>query len=220
MPFTKEGITPDLIMNPHAIPSRMTMGQLLECIMGKACAGLGCYGDATPFNDHNVEDIATALESAGMERYGNEILYNSRTGEMIACDIFMGPTFYQRLKHMTNDKIHSRGFNGPIVMMTRQPAEGRSKAGGLRLGEMELECNWAHGIFHFLKERLMECSDNYRVFLCKQCGFMANINPEKKIHMCKNCKNAIDFSEVRIPYSCKLLLQEIQSMAIGAKILT
>jgi DNA-directed RNA polymerase II subunit RPB2 len=220
MPFTKDGIVPDLIMNPHAIPSRMTIGQLLECIMGKACVGAGTYGDATPFNDHAVEDIADILEELGMERYGNEILYNSRTGEQMTTDIFIGPTFYQRLKHMTMDKIHSRSSSGPIVLLTRQPAEGRARDGGLRIGEMELECNWAHGIFQFLKERLMECSDNYRVFICKGCGNIANVNPENNIYSCKNCKNINKFAEVRIPYACKLLFQEIQTMGIGAKFIT
>jgi DNA-directed RNA polymerase II subunit RPB2 len=105
-------------------------------------------------------------------------------------------------------------------MLTRQPAEGRARDGGLRLGEMEIECNWAHGIMHFLKERFMECSDNYRVFICKKCGMMANVNPEKNIYSCKSCKNITAFSEIRIPYSCKLLFQEIQTMGIAAKFLT
>ena len=217
MPFTKDGIRPDIIMNPHAIPSRMTIGQLMECIMGKACVNIGTFGDGTPFSDINVEDIAEVLESCGLERYGNEIMYNSRTGEQMVTDIFIGPTYYQRLKHMTADKVHSRACNGPVVMLTRQPAEGRARDGGLRLGEMEIECNWAHGIMHFLKERFMECSDNYRVFVCKKCGMMANVNPEKGIFQCKPCKNTSNFSEIRIPYACKLLFQEIQTMSIGAK---
>lgn len=220
MPFTKDGIRPDIILNPHAIPSRMTIGQLLECIMSKASASLGTFGDGSPFTDVLVEDIAQALEDNGMERYGNEILYNSRTGEQMATDIFIGPTYYQRLKHMTIDKIHSRNCNGPVVMLTRQPAEGRARDGGLRLGEMEIECNWAHGIMHFLKERFMECSDNYRVFVCKKCGMIANVNPDKNIYQCKPCKNTTTFSEIRIPYACKLLFQEIQTMSIGAKFLT
>lgn len=220
MPFTKDGIVPDLIMNPHAIPSRMTIGQLLECIIGKTCVNIGSYADATPFNECNMEDIADILQQHGMERYGNEILYNSRTGEQISTDIFIGPTFYQRLKHMTADKIHSRASSGPVVLLTRQPAEGRARDGGLRIGEMELECNWAHGIFQFLKERLMECSDNYRVFICKNCGNIATVNPEKNIYSCKNCKNINKFGEVRIPYACKLLFHEIQTMGIGAKFIT
>ena len=220
MPFTRSGIVPDLIMNPHAIPSRMTIGQLMECIMGKACVNLGTFGDATPFSTHDVEDFATALEECGLERYGNEIMYNPRTGEQVMTEIFVGPTFYQRLKHMTADKVHSRSSSGPVVMLTRQPAEGRARDGGLRIGEMELECNWAHGIFQFLKERLMECSDNYRVFVCKCCGNMATVNPEKNIYVCKNCKNINKFSEIRIPYACKLLFQEIQTMGIGTKFIT
>jgi DNA-directed RNA polymerase II subunit RPB2 len=220
MPFTKDGIVPDLIMNPHAIPSRMTIGQLMECVMGKACVGMGTYGDATPFNEHNVENIADLLESMGMERYGNEVLYNPRTGEQMTTDIFIGPTFYQKLKHMTADKMHGRAGSGPIVLLTRQPAEGRARDGGLRIGEMELECLWAHGSFQFLKERLMECSDNYRVFVCKNCGNMATVNPEKNIYSCKNCKNINHFAEVRIPYAAKLLLQEIQTMGVGTKFIT
>ena len=585
MPFTKDGIVPDLIMNPHAIPSRMTIGQLIECIMGKACLHNGTYGDSTPFTDVTVEKIADILESCGMERYGNEIMYNSRTGTQMNTLIFIGPTYYQRLKHMTADKVHcydknteiltdkgwilfekltkdykvasmvdnaleyqypveiqathykgqmynidseqvnitvtpnhrmyvrthrkttpyklplatemfgtrkcwkknvdifipdhtnipdvfilkdgkidkfavpgtnlvfdieswlifygiwiaeghvnkgdfninisahkprvkealleieksfniifnkkqdgstdagtsncnswriynasfgrymlpysvgsvnkfladwvwyldrdlcnvlikglclgdgckirkglgnwtystsstkladdfqrlclhagvscnkrlhskagtvsyskklghsitstvdswqlcintcknepclnhrpheqrqdewvdyddkvycctvlrgegiiyvrkqgivcwsgnSRSNNGPIVLLTRQPSEGRARDGGLRLGEMELECLWSYGISQFLKERIMECSDNYRIFACKQCGLMAIVNPEKGIYCCKNCKNNTNFAQCRIPYSCKLLLQEIQSMNISTRFLT
>jgi len=196
------------------------MGQLMECIMGKACVAKGTYGDSTPFTDLSVEDIAQVLEECGMERYGNEILYNSRTGEQMATEIFIGPTYYQRLKHMTVDKQHSRAQNGPIVLLTRQPAEGRARDGGLRLGEMEIECNWAHGTQQFLKERFMECSDNYRVFVCKSCGLIANVNPDKNIFQCKSCKNNTDFAEIRIPYACKLLFHEIQTMGIGARFMT
>lgn len=563
MPFTADGLVPDIIMNPHAIPSRMTIGQLMECIMGKACAQLGTYGYATPFNGTTVEELADILENkCGMERHGNQILYNSRTGEQIHTEIFIGPTFYQRLKHMTIDKIHcltddhdvltldgwkpisqivkedkvatlkdgkivyehpidvlhfpnykgkmyriknqqvdldvtinhrmfvsckgwsngkshwknhelitaeelvgksvkykkngewehqdyqfvlpevgnkpskavdmdawltffgiwyaegwannsihkgntvtlsvnkqrvkdalypaveklgynynvqkeklfitnkqlynymtplsvnapnmklpewcfqlskeqtrllmhsmmlgdgcwnkatsasvyytssndladqfmqlclhagwssnktmhihvgntaqypvwrlsvikhtntpqvnhghnkkqniqeeyvydyegavyclqvpsqvfyvrkngipvwtgnSRSSNGPIVMMTHQPSDGRSRDGGLRLGEMEIECNWAHGIMQFLKERIMECSDNYRVFVCKKCGLMCNVTPEKNIYQCRNCKNITHFSEVRMPYCMKLLTQEVQTMGIGTRFMT
>lgn len=133
MPFTMDGITPDIIINPHAIPSRMTIGQLLECVMGKACTKLGTYGDGTPFTDFSVEEVSQALEDNGLERYGNEIMYNSQTGEQIHTDIFIGPTYYQRLKHMTNDKVHSRAANGPVVMLSHQPSEGRARDGGLRI---------------------------------------------------------------------------------------
>lgn len=220
MPFTKEGIVPDVIINPHAIPSRMTIGQLLEGIMGKACASLGAIGDGTPFTNVSVEDIAQALEDNGMERYGDEIMYDSRTGKQIPTSIFMSPVYYQKLKHMTNDKVHSRASNGPVVMLTRQPSEGRARDGGLRLGEMEVDCLWSHGVMQFLKERFMECSDNYRFYTCKKCGTIAIVNPEDNKYLCKRCKNTTKFSEVRVPYAFKLLLQEIQTMGIGARFIT
>ena len=147
-------------------------------------------------------------------------MYNSRTGEQMPTTMFMGPTFYQRLKHMVDDKIHTRAANGPVVLLTRQPAEGRAREGGLRLGGMEIECNWAHGTMLFLKERFMECSDNFRVHVCRQCGKMAIANPEKNLFVCKPCKNTNNFAEIRIPYACKLFLQEIQTMNIGTKFLT
>jgi len=220
LPFTKDGMVPDIVINPHAIPSRMTIAQLMECVMGKACCALGTTGDASPFTGMTVEDIAVALASCGLERYGNEVMYNPRTGEQMPTAIFIGPTYYQRLKHMVNDKIHSRSSSGPVVLLTRQPAEGRARDGGLRLGEMEVECNWAHGISSFLKERFMECSDNYRVHVCKKCGMMANVNPDKGIYSCKPCKNTTQFSEIRIPYACKLLMQEIQTMSIATRFIT
>jgi len=115
---------------------------------------------------------------------------------------------------------NSRSSNGPVVLLTRQPAEGRAREGGLRMGEMEVECNWGHGTLQFLKERLMDCSDNYRVFVCNKCGIMSNVNPEKNKYECKSCKNNTNFAQLRIPYACKLLFQEIQCMGIGTKFIT
>ena len=214
MPYTKDGIVPDIIMNPHAIPSRMTIAQLMECIMGKAGCHIGSFGDSTPYNDCSVEDIAKVLEESGMERYGNEIMYNGRTGEQIKTEIFIGPTYYQRLKHMVTDKVHSRGSNGPIVMLTRQPSEGRARSGGLRLGEMERDCFIAHGTSNFLAERMLHVSDNYRIFVCKYCGMHANVNTDKNIYSCTNCKNNTDIAQVRMPYAFKLLNQELYTMNI------
>lgn len=533
MPFTSDGIVPDIIMNPHAVPSRMTIGQLMECILGKACVASGELGDASPFTSQSVEAIGKLLASHGLHRHADEVMYNPRTGEQVPTAIFIGPTYYQRLKHMTVDKVHcltpdhevlttggwipiadvtledrvatlvgerlvyecplevlhfpdfngklysisnnmldlqttldhrmwvsvgesvdapmqlvpaceivgknvryqrdatwdapdyqfvlpgqtarempmdawllffgtwmaagwvhvqesthvvivtvhdelrtadmltaidtlgvqwwlgaryqivicdeqmykyfaevgdesgqtkrlpewvwmlsamqagglmeamllhdrassfftpssgladdimrlalhaglsanrfvhtehmwrvsivresdsrpntnaceeivdytgsvhclrvhsevfmvrrngkpvwtgnSRAANGPVVLLTRQPAEGRARDGGLRLGEMEIDCHWAHGMMHFLKERFMECSDNYRVFVCRRCGMMAPVNPERNIHNCKACKNTTHFCELRIPYAAKLLVQEIQSMSIATRFLT
>lgn len=217
MPFTEHGIVPDLIINPHAIPSRMTIAQLMECIMGKSCVFNGQQGDATPFSSASVDDLMDRLQRCGFEKHGNQLMYNGRTGEQINTAIFIGPTYYQRLKHMTSDKVHSRAANGPVVLLTRQPAEGRARDGGLRLGEMEGDCLMAHGVQQFLKERFMECSDNYRMHVCKKCGMFATVNPEKNIYSCRSCKNNTSFSEVRVPYAFKLLLQEIQTMGIGAK---
>jgi len=214
MPFTKEGIVPDIIINPHAIPSRMTMAQLMECIMGKVGCKIGAYGDATPFSKCSVDDISKHLEDNGLEKYGNEIMYNGRTGEQIKTEIFIGPTYYQRLKHMVTDKIHSRGSNGPIVMLTRQCSEGRARGGGLRLGEMERDCFIGHGSALFLKEKMLDCADNYRVFICKECGMIASVNIEKNIYKCHNCKNSNDIVQVRIPYAFKLLTQELQTMNV------
>jgi DNA-directed RNA polymerase beta subunit len=219
MPFSKNGLVPDIIINPHAIPSRMTIAQLMECLLSKSCVVKGEYGDATPFTNMSVENIAKELESNGLERYGNELLYNSRTGEQINTEIFIGPTFYQRLKHMTCDKVHSRGNAGPIVLLTRQPAEGRAREGGLRIGEMELDSCLGHSVMSFLKERFMESSDNYRVFVCRKCGMMANVNPEQNIYACKPCKNTSSFAEIRIPYAAKLLFQEMGTMSIATRFL-
>tara|TARA_B100000401_G_C52389603_1_gene523554 strand:- start:7 stop:618 length:612 start_codon:yes stop_codon:yes gene_type:complete len=202
----------------------MTIAQLLECIMSKACLSLATCGNASAFmyknNNERKDDIAKILQDSGYDKYGNEVMYNPRTGEQINTNIFIGPTYYQRLKHMVQDKIHSRSANGPIILLTRQPAEGRAREGGLRLGEMEVECNWGHGSLHFLKERLMECSDNYRLFICKNCGNIANVNPTNNIYICKVCNNSVNYSQIRIPYACKLLFQEIQSLSINTKFFT
>lgn len=218
MPFTKDGIVPDIIMNPHAIPSRMTVGQLMECIMAKAGCHIGARGDCTPFTGCTVESIASVLEKSGYERYGNEILYCGRTGRQIQTEIFIGPTAYQRLKHMAADKNHARGSNGPIVMLTRQPAEGRARNGGLRFGEMERDAIVAHGASAFLKERMLDVSDNFRVFVCRRCGLLCTGNPEKNIFRCTQCKNGTDIVQVRIPYAMKLLMQELMSLSVAPRL--
>jgi len=219
MPFTSDGIIPDIIINPHAIPSRMTIAQLIECILGKVCCHTGNIGDGTAFNKVNVENIAKMLQNSGHEKYGNETLYNGFTGEQLHTQIFMGPTYYQRLKHMSGDKIHSRS-SGPIVTMTRQPAEGRSSHGGLRFGEMERDCMIAHGTSNFLKERMMDVSDKYHIFVCCKCNLPAVANPNECIYECKNCNNYNDFKRINLPYSCKLLMQELQSMNIAPRFIT
>lgn len=220
MPFTKDGIVPDLIVNAHAIPSRMTIAQLIECILGKTCA-LEAYqqADVTAFTGTQVEDVSQILrEKYSYDEHGDEVLYNGFTGEQFNCKIFMGPTYYQRLKHLVKDKVHSRS-TGPKNVLTRQPAEGRSRDGGLRLGEMERDCLLAHGVSTFLKERLLDMSDKFMIHVCKECGLFAISNPNKNIYYCKGCNNSTDIAQVNIPYAYKLFTQELLSMSITPRII-
>lgn len=219
MPFTASGLRPDLILNPHAIPSRMTIAQLKETVLAKTLVQLGLFGDGTSFGDLDIDKICSELQKVGFEAYGNELLYNGLTGEQHECKIFMGPVFYQRLKHMVIDKQHSRAI-GPMVNLTRQPAEGRSRDGGLRFGEMERDTTIAHGAARFTKERLYDVSDKYNVHVCKKCGMIASYNDLVKIHLCRTCGNRADFAYVEIPYACKLLFQELMTMNIAPRILT
>ncbi|GKC87225.1 DNA-directed RNA polymerase II subunit RPB2, partial [Tanacetum coccineum] len=211
MPWTVEGITPDIIVNPHAIPSRMTIDQLLECIMGKVAAHIGKEEDATPFTDVTVDNISRALHKCGYQVGGFETMYNGHTGRRLPSMIFMGPTYYQRLKHMVDDKIRSRG-RGPVQILTRQPAEGRARHGGLRFGEMERDCMISHGVANLLKERLFYQSDAYRKL--QEHSRHCSGDTTFFFHLCLSGR------EVRIPYTCKLLFQELMSMAIAPRMMT
>jgi DNA-directed RNA polymerase II subunit RPB2 len=219
MPFTESGVRPDIIINPHAIPSRMTIAQLKETLLGKVLLELGMFGDGTSFSDMTVEFLTEELLKLGYEKHGNELLYDGVTGIQHASNIFMGPVFYQRLKHMVDDKLHSRAI-GPMVNLTRQPAEGRSKDGGLRFGEMERDCMIAHGASRFTKDRIYDVSDKYVVYSCKQCGNIASYNDKTHIHICKMCDNRTDFAKVNLPYSCKLLFQELMTMNVFPRMIT
>jgi len=219
MPYTEDGIKPDIIINPHAIPSRMTIAQLKETLLGKALLDLGLFGDGTSFGKQSIKSIRNVLQKLGMERNGNEILYNGMTGEQLETEIFIGPAFYQRLKHMVADKVHSRNF-GPMVVLTRQPAEGRSRDGGLRFGEMERDCMISHGASRFTQDRIYYSSDKFETYCCNKCGMFAIYNDEKRIFNCKTCNNRTHFSRIKIPYACKLLFQELVSMNIAPRIIT
>ena len=230
MPFTREGLKPDIIINPHAIPSRMTIAQLKETLLGKVLIELGIFGDGTSFGNLGIKTIAQELQKLGYESYGNEIMYNGVTGEQMETSVFIGPVFYQRLKHMVNDKQHSRAI-GPMVNLTRQPAEGRSRDGGFRVGEMERDVMIAHGASNFCKERLYDASDKYSAHVCRKCGLLAAVNAglrgayggvigrkdgmsEFTIHRCGTCGNTTDFARVDIPYAYKLLSQELQTINV------
>ena len=220
MPQTADGMIPDMIINPHCIPSRMTIAHLLETLLGKMACRLGCLGDGSPFNGVTLDGLQKILrDDLKMEPSGNEILYNGYTGRMMETSIFTGPVYYQRLRHCSADKLHSRS-SGPLVMLTRQPAEGRAREGGLRFGEMERDCVAAHGVSEFTKERLMECSDLFRCWSCQDCGLIAIVNPKEGIWACKGCGNTTNFSAIEIPYAYKLLLQELETMSITSRIIT
>lgn len=219
MPFTAEGIVPDIIINPHAIPSRMTIGHLVECLLSKVATLIGNEGDATPFTDLTVEAVSNFLRQKGYQSRGLEIMYHGHTGRKLQAQVYLGPTYYQRLKHMVDDKIHSRA-RGPVQILTRQPVEGRSRDGGLRFGEMERDCMISHGIAGFLKERLFEASDAYRLHVCDICGLTAIANLKKQSFECRACKNKTACSQLYIPYAAKLLFQELQSMNIAARLYT
>jgi DNA-directed RNA polymerase II subunit RPB2 len=235
MPYTKDGLRPDIIINPHAIPSRMTIGQLKETLLGKVLVHLGMFGDGTSFGELDVTTIAEQLQKLGYESYGNEVMYNGMSGEPIETNIFIGPVFYQRLKHMVNDKQHSRSI-GPMVNLTRQPAEGRSRDGGFRIGEMERDVMIAHGMSRFCRERLYDVSDKYSVHVCKKCGMIAQYNDngimqykaegntfvklDVTVHNCAVCDNTTDFAYVEIPYAFKLLAQELQTINCVPRLLT
>ncbi|KAM0674179.1 DNA-dependent RNA polymerase II [Gurleya vavrai] len=207
MPFTAQGLIPDIIINPHAIPSRMTIGHLIECLSGKVSAWTGEEGDATPFNDVTVDSISEELLKFGFNKRGFEVFFSGYTGRKLEAQIFVGPTYYQRLKHMVDDKIHARA-RGPVQILTRQPVEGRSRDGGLRFGEMERDCIISHGASMFLRERLFEVSDAYSISVCPKCGYMQS-------GVCRSC--GVEVKIVDVPYAFKLLIQELNAMGISIK---
>uniref|UniRef100_A0A7S2L2D8 DNA-directed RNA polymerase subunit beta n=1 Tax=Zooxanthella nutricula TaxID=1333877 RepID=A0A7S2L2D8_9DINO len=213
MPFTHFGITPDIIMNPHAIPSRMTIGHLVEQLTGKVGALVGCQGDATPFTRVTVKDISGRLHDMGFQRFGNERVFNGHTGRPLTNKIFVGPVYYQRLKHMVSDKVQSRS-RGPVQTLVRQPTEGRAKEGGLRFGEMERDCIIAHGSAKFLKERLFDVSDAYRIHVCDTCGLFSVANLQMNTYECRLCKDRAKISQIVMPYAAKLMIQELMTMNI------
>ena len=219
MPFTADGITPDIIVNPNAIPSRMTIGQLTECILGKVCVLQGRYGDGTAFRKTAIEDMFAQLHALGYQREGNERLINGLTGQMMDACVFIGPTYYQKLRHMVEDKIHSRA-RGPVQILTRQPMEGRARGGGLRFGEMERDAIIAHGTAHVLRDRLFEQSDKFQCLVCRRCGIFAKHVPGKPDSegWCKACQTD-DVVSIGIPYAFKLMCQELMAMNVAPRLM-
>ena len=223
MPFTRDGITPDIIINPHAIPSRMTIGHIVETITGKVKCLSGKNYDADAFiHGHDaVENICAALKAQGYEKNGNEYLYCGATGKRLESKIFIGPCHYQRLKHMVQDKIHARS-TGRNLQLTRQPTEGRGKKGGLRFGEMERDAMLAHGASFFTQGRLFLDSDPFKAAVCGSCGHFLDvkINTSTTVDLkwlCKVCRDKTNVKLVHMPYATKLLFQELLSAGISPK---
>lgn len=227
MPFTKSGIIPDIIINPHAFPSRMTISHIVECVFSKLCCMEGTLGDGTVFLPLDLDGMFDKLGTTGFEKHGNEIMYDGRTGAMINTEIFIGPTFYMRLKHMVADKIHGRGMGkrageprdgAPMDQLTRQPTSGRSKDGGMRVGEMEKDVVLAHGMSQYLKESFMEKADKYMWAVCKHCGVLGKYTSlENGSFECMGCGNN-EMSIIETPYAFKLLNQEMEGMGLQMRL--
>lgn len=211
MPFNDQGIVPDIIMNPHGFPSRMTVGKMIELISGKAGVLNGTLEYGTCFGGSKLEEMSKILVDQGFNYSGKDMLYSGITGECLQAYIFFGPIYYQKLKHMVLDKMHARA-RGPRAVLTRQPTEGRSRDGGLRLGEMERDCVIAYGASQLLLERLMISSDAFEVDVCDKCGLMGYSG------WCTTCKSAENIIKMTIPYAAKLLFQELLSMNIAPRL--
>ncbi|CAG7837989.1 unnamed protein product [Allacma fusca] len=207
LPFSDSGIIPDVVMNPHGFPSRMTVGKLIELLAGKAGVLDGCQHYGTAFGGSKVDDVCEDLARHGFNYQGKDFFYSGITGEALTGYIYSGPVYYQKLKHMVMDKMHARA-RGPRAVLTRQPTEGRSREGGLRLGEMERDCLIGYGASMLLLERLMLSSDVFKVDVCNSCGIMGYSG------WCHGCKSSNNMISINIPYACKLLFQELQSMNI------
>ena len=218
LPYTADGITPDVLINPHAFPSRMTVGMFMESICGKAAALRGSKFDGSAFVGEKMDEVKQAMEEHGFQYSGKEIMYDGRTGKRFPAEVFVGVVYYQKLHHMVADKIHARA-RGQVQMLTKQPTEGRARGGGLRFGEMERDCLIAYGASMILKDRLLDESDKSDILVCERCGLVAYRDVKQRKHVCRVCGDKAKIVEVSVAYAFKLLLQEMQSLNVAPRLL-
>ena len=218
LPYTAEGISPDVLINPHAFPSRMTVGMMMESICGKAGALRGKQFDGSAFVGEKIDEVKPVMDAAGFKYSGKEIMYDGRTGKSFPVEVFIGVVYYQKLHHMVADKIHARA-RGQVQMLTKQPTEGRARGGGLRFGEMERDCLIAYGASMILKDRLLDESDKADIFVCERCGLVAYHDVKQRKYVCRVCGDKGKVSSVSVAYAFKLLLQEMQSLNIAPRLI-
>ena len=218
LPYTAQGISPDVLINPHAFPSRMTVGMFMESITGKAAALRGKQFDGSAFVGEKMEEVRKVMDSADFKYSGKEIMYDGRTGKPFPVEVFIGVVYYQKLHHMVADKIHARA-RGQVQMLTKQPTEGRARGGGLRFGEMERDCLIAYGASMILKDRLLDESDKSEIYVCERCGLVAYHDAKQRRYICRVCGDKAKVSSVSVAYAFKLLLQEMQSLNIAPRLL-
>jgi len=218
LPYTADGISPDVLINPHAFPSRMTVGMMMESITGKAAALRGSKFDGSAFVGEKIDQVKDVMKDAGFKYSGKEIMYDGRTGKPFPVEVFIGIVYYQKLHHMVADKIHARA-RGQVQMLTKQPTEGRARGGGLRFGEMERDCIIAYGASMILKDRLLDESDKDDIFVCERCGLVAYHDIKQRRYICRVCGDKGKVSSVSVAYAFKLLLQEMQSLNIAPRLM-
>jgi DNA-directed RNA polymerase subunit B len=218
LPYTADGISPDVLINPHAFPSRMTVGMFMESICGKAAALRGSQFDGSAFVGEKMDEVKPVMDAAGFKYSGKEIMYDGRTGKSFPVEVFIGVVYYQKLHHMVADKIHARA-RGQVQMLTKQPTEGRARGGGLRFGEMERDCLIAYGASMILKDRLLDESDKSDIFVCERCGLVAYHDVKQRKYICRVCGDKAKVSSVSVAYAFKLLLQEMQSLNVAPRLL-